>query len=151
MSTRSLIARENKNGSIDYLYCHFDGYLSHNGLVLFLGYSSTEKLNKLFEAKVGFSSIDDNFEKVKFAPDIKMGTAKNLEEFEKVLKKRWDIEYVYLAKTVNESIKWYFKTQFRSDTWHEFPNVYDWLNKIGNKLIAKLIEQEKDTIQLTKD
>ena len=151
MGTRSLIARENKNGSIDYLYCHWDGYLSYNGLVLFLGYSSIERLNKLFEAKVGFSSINDNFEKVKFAPDMKMETAQNLEEFEKVIRERWDIEYTYLAKIENEHIKWYFKKHFRSDTWHEFPSVYQWLNTIDSELTKKLIEQEKDTIQLTED
>jgi hypothetical protein len=34
MSTRSRIAIEKQDGTVDSIYCHFDGYLEHNGKVL---------------------------------------------------------------------------------------------------------------------
>lgn len=54
MSTRSFIARQNKNGSIDFVYCHWDGYLSYNGFLLFTNYHNVEKVNQLFEKKIRF-------------------------------------------------------------------------------------------------
>lgn len=40
MSTRSTIAIENANGTIKKVYCHFDGYISHNGKILAEQYSN---------------------------------------------------------------------------------------------------------------
>lgn len=34
MSTNSLIAIANKDGTFDSAYCHYDGYVGHNGKVL---------------------------------------------------------------------------------------------------------------------
>lgn len=39
MSTRSTIAIENANGTIKKVYCHFDGYIEHNGKILAEHYS----------------------------------------------------------------------------------------------------------------
>ena len=46
MGTRSLIGRENVDGSIDAVYCHWDGYLSHNGRIL-LDHYDMAKLDRL--------------------------------------------------------------------------------------------------------
>ena len=34
MSTRSNIAIKRKNGTVESIYCHWDGYLSYNGKIL---------------------------------------------------------------------------------------------------------------------
>ncbi len=34
MSTRSRIAIENVDNTVTSIYCHFDGYVSHNGDIL---------------------------------------------------------------------------------------------------------------------
>ena len=49
MATRSYIGTRNMNGSVDYIYCHFDGYPEHNGQILTEHYSSPNKVNKLME------------------------------------------------------------------------------------------------------
>lgn len=49
MGTRSNIAIQEKDGSIRAIYCHWDGYLAHNGQMLFNYYSSTAKLRKLID------------------------------------------------------------------------------------------------------
>ena len=48
MSTRSIIARVLPNGQYQFLYCHWDGYPSHNGRILLSSYTTQEKQNALF-------------------------------------------------------------------------------------------------------
>jgi len=49
MSTRSRIAIEKQDGTVESIYCHFDGYLSNNGEILQNHYSTKEKMKKLIE------------------------------------------------------------------------------------------------------
>jgi hypothetical protein len=49
MSTRSRIAIEKQDGTVESIYCHFDGYISHNGEILQNYYSTREKMEKLIE------------------------------------------------------------------------------------------------------
>lgn len=46
MGTRSAIGMEHPDGSITAIYCHWDGYLSHNGKILYENYGQ-EKLEQL--------------------------------------------------------------------------------------------------------
>ena len=43
MSTRSHIGIWNEDGSLDVIYCHWDGYPSYNGAVLLHHYQDPEK------------------------------------------------------------------------------------------------------------
>ena len=47
MGTRSTIALEFAGGTVEQVYCHWDGYLSHNGLILQEHYSDPFKLQEL--------------------------------------------------------------------------------------------------------
>lgn len=47
MGTRSYIGMERDDGSVAYIYCHWDGYPSHNGAVLMEHYSSAERMERL--------------------------------------------------------------------------------------------------------
>ena len=48
MGTRSGIGIENPNtGVIKAVYCHWDGYLEHNGMILATHYNSSPKVNNL--------------------------------------------------------------------------------------------------------
>jgi hypothetical protein len=44
MSTRSNIGIQNADGSISFIYCHFDGYPSNNGQLLWDHYQAAEKV-----------------------------------------------------------------------------------------------------------
>lgn len=63
MSTRSCIIIETEKDGKDFLvgaYCHWDGYLSHNGKILLERYNSKEKAQKLVLGSGGYiSSLDD--------------------------------------------------------------------------------------------
>ena len=47
MGTHSYIGRERDDGSVQYVYCHWDGYPTHNGRILLEHYSSRERVEQL--------------------------------------------------------------------------------------------------------
>jgi hypothetical protein len=47
MSTRSNIVLLRENGSCSAVYCHYDGYLEHNGRILLDNYTSTKDVRAL--------------------------------------------------------------------------------------------------------
>jgi hypothetical protein len=49
MGTRSTIALEFADGTVQQVYCHWDGYLEHNGKILFENYSDPFKLRELID------------------------------------------------------------------------------------------------------
>ncbi len=49
MSTRSNIGIKRKNGNIEVVYCHNDGYLSYNGKILLENYQDLDKVNSLID------------------------------------------------------------------------------------------------------
>ena len=49
MATRSTIALEYADGTVDQVYCHWDGYIDHNGKILFEHYKDPFKVQKLMD------------------------------------------------------------------------------------------------------
>jgi hypothetical protein len=49
MATRSTIALEFADGTVQQVYCHWDGYLEHNGQILFEHYSNPFILRDLID------------------------------------------------------------------------------------------------------
>jgi len=49
MGTRSTIALEYADGTVEQVYCHWDGYLEHNGKILQEHYSNPFKLRDLMD------------------------------------------------------------------------------------------------------
>lgn len=49
MATRSMIGKLNDNGTVTAIYCHWDGYLEHNGKLLVENYTDSNKIDKLME------------------------------------------------------------------------------------------------------
>lgn len=47
MGTRSTIAIQNADGTVTGIYCHWDGYLSHNGDILQNHYNTEEAVREL--------------------------------------------------------------------------------------------------------
>ena len=47
MGTRSTIAIQNGDGTVTGIYCHWDGYLSHNGRILQENYTTEEQVREL--------------------------------------------------------------------------------------------------------
>ena len=49
MATRSTIALEFADGTVQQVYCHWDGYLEHNGEILFHHYVDPFKTRDLID------------------------------------------------------------------------------------------------------
>ena len=49
MATRSMIAMKTKEGQYKAIYCHWNGYISGNGKILFEHYKDTKKVEQLLE------------------------------------------------------------------------------------------------------
>ena len=49
MATRSTIALEFADGTVGQIYCHWDGYLEHNGKILFESYQDPFKVRELID------------------------------------------------------------------------------------------------------
>lgn len=49
MSTRSWIGIKQKDQSLNLVYCHYDGYIEHNGLILENHYQSADKIKRLIK------------------------------------------------------------------------------------------------------
>ena len=49
MSTRSKIGILRKDGTVDHIYCHWDGYPEHNGCILYNDYNNINKINSLIK------------------------------------------------------------------------------------------------------
>ena len=56
MSTRSFIGKLNQNGTVDYIYCHWDGYCAGTGYIL-LAHADEQAVDDLL-AEGWLSSID---------------------------------------------------------------------------------------------
>jgi hypothetical protein len=58
MATRSTIALEYADGTVGQIYCHWDGYLEHNGKILLNSYTDPYKVRELLNG--GDTSTLDN-------------------------------------------------------------------------------------------
>ena len=62
MSTHSRIGILNPDGSVESIYCHWDGYPSHNGKILLQHYKTAQRIRALLafgDRSVLDQSIDD--------------------------------------------------------------------------------------------
>jgi hypothetical protein len=65
MATRSTISVEQADGSVVGVYCHWDGYLSHNGKILEMSYNNSAKAQALIETG-DISSLGNTLEETDF-------------------------------------------------------------------------------------
>ena len=74
MATRSTIALEFADGTVQQVYCHWDGYLSNNGTILLNNYSDPFKLRELIDLGDISSLGPDIGDKHSFDIPFKYGT-----------------------------------------------------------------------------
>ena len=106
MSTRSNIAIERKNKTVEVVYCHFDGYLSNNGQILLDNYKDIDKINNLI-SKGDISSLGENIEDCNFYEDENSSASffESLDEYLKQVDTLF-IEYIYIFS--ESEGKWYY-------------------------------------------
>ena len=100
MSTRSIIAMKTKENTIKGIYCHFDGYLEHNGKYLINSYNNYEKVLELINLG-DISSLNESIENSIFYGRDREEKNTNcfevsFKEFNKMCQNNWcGVEYIY--------------------------------------------------------
>jgi hypothetical protein len=149
MGTRSTIALEYADGTVDQVYCHWDGYLDHNGRILQEHYSDPFKLRNLMDlgdmsslrAEIGvqhkFSPFDqvelsiDEFEKKHggectfYGRDRgESGTErKRFKDFADYVANHQYEEYEYILRCVNGKAVW-FVSSFNTDGYMDLAQAF---------------------------
>ena len=132
MGTRSTIALEFADGTVQQVYCHWDGYLEHNGKILQEHYSDPFKLRKLIDLG-DLSSLRPTLgDKHAFSPfEVKMPlaehdalygemctfyardrgesgcSAKKFKDYEDYVENHDYQEYEYILRRVNGQAVWF--------------------------------------------
>jgi hypothetical protein len=120
MGTRSTIALEYADGTVDQIYCHWDGYLDHNGVILRDHYSDPFKLQKLVELG-DMSSLAPNIGTQHAFDDRREGEctfygrdrnekgvgAKRFKDFQEYAREHQREEYEYILRQVNGKAQWF--------------------------------------------
>jgi len=136
MSTNSYIGIANPDKTVDYIYCHWDGYLSHNGTILNDHYQDAEKIRHLISEGDASFIAPEIGEKHNF-DDIPKGMcrfyrrdrgdnvpARKVENMEDLLKDHLQDVYLY------EDGKWTYHQN------HQWQLLVDCLKEIGKPIIT---------------
>jgi len=132
MGTRSTIALEFADGTVEQVYCHWDGYLSNNGQILHKHYSDPFKLRDLIDlgdisslrpeigARHPFSQFDTTMTTEQFdalygemttfyGRDRKESgcTAKKFKDYADYIENHQYEEYEYILRNVNGKAVWF--------------------------------------------
>ena len=98
MGTRSTIALEYADGTVGQVYCHWDGYLSHNGKILLANYTDPFKVRELLDGG-DMSSLSERVEGCSFyaerGEDCPQRMYKDFAEFQREMQGE---EYNYILR-----------------------------------------------------
>jgi hypothetical protein len=109
MGTRSTIALEFADGTVEQVYCHWDGYLSNNGQILAQHYMDPFKVRDLV-ALGGFSSLDTTVEGTAVTAYTQRGETKRVDKFidyEDYVDNHQYEEYDYILRQVEGKAVWF--------------------------------------------
>jgi hypothetical protein len=94
MGTHCLIAIENKDGTVQYIYCHYDGYISYMKPMLLNEYNTREYVEELI-SKGGIVSLNKRDETID-NHSVAVEKLHDKWEFEREWYQYQDVYYYYL-------------------------------------------------------
>ncbi len=101
MGTRSTIALEYADGTVDQIYCHWDGYLEHNGELLLEHYMDPFVVQRMMGLG-DMSSLDDDLDGCTFYARDRgesIRKARRFKDFEDYKANHDYEEYEYILRT----------------------------------------------------
>lgn len=126
MATRSTIALEMADGKVLQIYCHWDGYLEHNGKILLMSYSNPAKLEELV-SRGDLSSLDNTIDQCSFYEQTKNEKfpasqklefpARRFSSFDDYWNNSMSEEFDYILRKNGE---WYVRQQ-----WEDYATLKD--------------------------
>lgn len=159
MSTRSCIMLQRKNGMKEGIYCHFDGYITHNGVILQMCYDSLEKVEKLL--KLGDLSclgeyVDDE-EKEKYGAqttsEVCVAYHRDCGEELMHTNQRQEYNYIYDEKLGIWFVEsGWFGNEILNRGKSVLPmKLFDMVDKDAHLLIDEIIKEQKSCQEAWKD
>ena len=127
MGTRSTIALEFADGTVQQVYCHWDGYLDNNGAILQANYMDPFKVKQLL-ALGGFSSLRETVEETKETAyhsargeELHVNKYKNADEYFAECQQE---EYDYILRNVDGTATWFVRCYATDGVWETIGNAY---------------------------
>ncbi len=108
MATRSTIALEMADGKVLQIYCHWDGYLEHNGKILLMSYSNPAKLEELV-SRGDLSSLDNTIDQCSFSLHEHV-PAREFSSFDDYCDNRMSEEFDYILRKNGD---WYVRQEWQ--------------------------------------
>ena len=111
MGTRSTIALEFADGTVEQVYCHWDGYLSNNGRILQNHYMDPFEVKALVGLG-GFSSLKETFGETADEAYTQRGEelcVNKFRDFNDYAANGQDEEYDYILRPVNGVAVWFVR------------------------------------------
>ena len=137
MGTRSTIALEFADGTVEQVYCHWDGYLENNGKILQAHYSDPFKVKELV-ALGGFSSLCATVAETKETAyhfsrgeELMINNYKNADEYFDCCQQE---EYDYILRNVDGTATWFVRCYSTDGVWctlGEAKGLIERMNKEG--------------------
>ena len=105
MATRSTIALEYADGTVGQIYCHWDGYLEHNGQILQQYYTDPFKVRDLLDGG-DTSTLDNTVEGCNFYTQRgeELNPQRMFKDYAEYLREMQGEEYNYILRRDG---KWY--------------------------------------------
>lgn len=117
MATRSTIALEFADGTVQQVYCHFDGYLDGVGAQLRAEFTDPFKLRDLIDGG-DMSSIGEPYTaRGESIDDTKACSFKNFDDY---VRNGQNEEYDYILRQVNGQPVWFVRCHATYDAWVTF-------------------------------
>jgi hypothetical protein len=119
MGTRSTIALEFADGTVEQVYCHWDGYLAHNGKILAGHYINPFKVKELV-ALGGFSSLEATVEGTAATAYTQRGEELSIEKYKDIADYRANVcgeEYDYILCQREGKAVWFVRSYATNGNW----------------------------------
>ena len=119
MGTRSTIALEFADGTVEQVYCHWDGYLAHNGKILAGHYINPFKVKELV-ALGGFSSLEATVEGTAATAYTQRGEELSIEKYKDIEDYRANVygeEYDYILCQREGKAVWFVRSYATNGNW----------------------------------
>ena len=123
MGSRSTIALEFADGTVQQVYCHWDGYLAHNGRILDDHYMDPFKVKQLV-ALGGFSSLRPTVEETaesaytQRGEDLDINKYKNTDEYFDCSQQE-EYDYILRDSAANGGATWFVRFYATDGEWIE--------------------------------
>ena len=124
MATRSTIALEFADGTVEQVYCHWDGYLENNGKILQAHYMDPFKVKQLL-ALGGFSSLQESVEETAdeayTREELSVNKYKDIAEYFAECQQE---EYDYILRNIDGVATWFVRCYATDGKWDTIGNAY---------------------------